>query len=82
MGSSIWFPAKKGSWKLMAGQPQQGRESNVVIKTREVLWRAETKDPKSQVAAHSVCRGCRVAQDLSGCRTGYVCAWKGADGGR
>lgn len=65
----------------MAGLPQRGRESNAVIKTHEVLWRAEAKDPKSQ-AVHSVCRGCRVAQDLSGCCTGYVSAWKGGDGSR
>lgn len=77
----LWRGPRVVCWKLMAGQPQRGRESNAVIKTHEVLWRAEAKDPKSQ-AVHSVCRGCRIAQDRSGCRTGYVSAWKGGDGSR
>jgi len=66
----------------MAGQPQEGRENNVVIKTHETFWRAETEDTKSQVSVNCLCKGYSIAQDLSSCRMGYVFAWEVEDEGR
>lgn len=54
----------------------------MVIKTHETFWRAETKLPELQVAVNCLWRGCRIAQDLSSCCTGFVFSWEGGDEGR
>lgn len=58
------FCLRNFCWKLMAGEPQGDRESNMMTTTHETFWRAGTKDPKSQVSVQCCVEAAEVTRSL------------------